>query len=186
MTAEVGSVVRGIRTGSRKEGEAMGDSVRHERAPGPASSLLAALVGLVLFVAACSGGGGGGTSKSSRSTVSSSATAPSTSAETTGVTAPSSLAPSSAANVNVSSGCADAMKRYDDVISANGSDADERTASEATLTSCKSSAEWLRAVVPYTGPGDNEIAPDAPAAAGVLNGLCNKSASPAPACRSSG
>jgi hypothetical protein len=78
------------------------------------------------------------------------------------------------------------MKRYVDVIGANGSDADEHTAAEATLASCKSSPEWLRAVVPYLGPGENQIAADATAAANLLDQLCKSSTSPQPTCQNRG
>jgi hypothetical protein len=116
------------------------------------------------LVTACGGGGG------------SSNRAPSTDVSPT-------HGPNDSQTVAVSSECAAAMKKFDQDVVQMQPDSVQMPDIDQTITACKSRAEWLTAVQPYTGGGlDSSIVPSGTDPSVTLNAFCNNGSDPSPGC----
>jgi hypothetical protein len=141
-------------------------------------------LGLVLVALAACSGDGDKKSESSSSTLRPGLTVlPPSSTSTSSTDTSATPSTSTVAAGTVSAACAEAMKAFQEVIRSGGSEDQERVASNATLTSCKSGAEWLAAVVPYTGAGEDHIVAGGESASTVLSDLCRQTDSPKPVCQ---
>jgi hypothetical protein len=117
-----------------------------------------------LFVAACGGGGGTATQ------------APATDVSPN-------HGPNDSQTVAVSPECAAAMQKLDQDVKNVQPDSVQMPDVDQTITACKSRAEWLTAVQPYTGGGlDTSIVPSGTDPSTTLNAFCNNGSDPSPGC----